>query len=169
LKVRLMNKLDTNSIRFDLSDVGLLKLTIEDGTAIEPVHCVSLFPLSDPEEYVSVVREEDGEDNEIGIIERLSDLPRGQRDLVKRDIARRYFLPEIVDVRRITTSGLVDEWDVVTDKGPKVFHVSGRKENFTISDDNTVIITDVEKCRYRITNYRALKPRARLAIDRVLP
>jgi hypothetical protein len=164
-----MSILDAQSITFEKLDSGTLSITQADGTTISPVHCVRLFPLSDSEHYISVLRSEKCDEPEIGILRDMNDLPETQRSLILDDLAQRHFLPEIQDVTAILMSNGMDEWHVITDRGDKIFFVSSRKDNITITDSNMLIVTDVEKCRYRIPDYTALSPQAFDLVGRALP
>jgi hypothetical protein len=163
-----MSILEAQSITFAKVD-GLLSVTKADGTTISPVHCARLFPLSDPDHYVSVLRSEKCDEPEIGILRDINDLPEGQCSLIRDDLAQRHFLPEIQDVTNIVITGGMDEWHVITDRGEKIFFVSSRKDNIVITDENMLIVTDVEKCRYRIPDYTALSSQAFSLVGRALP
>jgi hypothetical protein len=164
-----MNLLDPTLITFSRSAEGELRLQRADGSLHAPVHCRRLFPLTDPGHYISVQRPDDKEQPEIGIVKRLDDLPPDQRRLVTEDLQHQHFLPEITDIVDIVTLHGMDEWSVVTDRGPIAFFVSGRKESMMITPDNLLLVTDIEKCRYRVTDYTTLTPRARLLLERTLP
>ena len=164
-----MKILDASAVRFETLDTGLLSLTQPDGTTVSPVHCVRLFPLSDSDRYVSVLRSEKCDEPEIGILRDLNELPDDQRHAILDDLKQRHFLPEILDVKAIRISNGMDEWQVITDRGAKTFFVSNRKDNITVTDNNMLIITDVEKCRYRMPDYTALSPQAFSLVGRALP
>jgi hypothetical protein len=164
-----MSILETRSITFAKPDAGLLSVTLSDGETITPVHCVRLFPLSDPDHYISVLRSEKCDEPEVGILRDINDLPEEQRELVQADLAQRHFLPEIQDVTAILISNGMDEWHVVTDRGDKIFFVGNRKDSITVTEENMLIVTDVEKCRYRIQDYTALSAQALSLVGRALP
>lgn len=164
-----MNIFDPKTITFSTSAEGELRLTLADGTVHAPVQCRRLFPLTDPDHYISVQQTDDSENPEIGIVKHLSDLPSDQRRLVVEDLKHQHFLPEILDIVDIRTLHGMDEWCVVTDRGPITFFVSGRKDNMAVTPDNLLLVTDIEKCRYRITDYTALPTRARPLLERTLP
>ncbi len=163
-----MSILEAQSITFAKVD-GLLSATKADGETISPIHCVRLFPLSDPDHYISVLRSEKCDEPEIGILRDISDLSEEQCSLVRDDLAQRHFLPEIQDVTDIVITSGMDEWHVITDRGEKIFFVSSRKDNIVITDENMLIVTDVEKCRYRIPDYTALSSQAFSLVGRALP
>lgn len=164
-----MKILEAGTTRFEKLDNGLLGVSIDEGAAVAPVHCCSLFPLSDPEHYISVCRTEKCDEPEVGIVRDLSEFPEDQRKLIVNSINQRRFLPEILDVTDIRSAHGMDEWRVVTDRGDTVFFISNRKDSITVTDDNMLLITDVEKCRYRIPDYTALSARAYSLIGRALP
>lgn len=163
-----MKILNAGEIEFRKLDSGMLSVTV-NGETISPVYCCSLFPLSDPEHYISVCRKEKSDEPEVGVLRDLGELSKEQRELVVENINQRRFLPEIIDVTDIRSSSGMDEWNVVTDRGDKVFFVSNRKDSITVTDDDMLLITDVEKCRYRIPDYTALSARAYSLIGRALP
>ena len=164
-----MNILDPNTI--EIKRVGQLKLSIKlgDGTVHEDIHFTSLFPLRDAERCISVSCGKGHDWTEIGIIEQMGHLSHEQRELVEQDLAMYYFLPEITDVAEVVTVRGMQEWHVTTDRGEKVFYLMGRKESVILTQDGLILITAMDKCRYRITDYKRLRPEAWLHVERVLP
>jgi hypothetical protein len=140
-----------------------------DGETNAPVTCCSLFPLSAHELYIYVWRAEKSDEPEVGILRDLKGMSSSQRKVIVENINQRRFLPEILDVTDIRSAHGMDEWNVVTDRGEKVFFVSNRKDSITVTEDNMLLITDVEKCRYRIPDYTALSARAYSLVGRALP
>ena len=163
-----MKILDHNKIRFEMSESGTLNITLENKKVIEKVCCIPMFPFSDADNFISVVCEKGSEFEEIGIIRHFKELPSDQQKLVRENIKFRYFVPEITDIKKIRDAHGLWEWDVVTDRGEKSFYLRDTRENITIKDDGRIIVTDIEKCRYKITGYRELPAKARVELDRVL-
>ncbi|HEX9973453.1 MAG TPA: DUF1854 domain-containing protein, partial [bacterium] len=60
------------------------------------------------------------------------------------------------------------EWQVVTDKGEKTFFVQDVKENVIIRESGLILITDIDKCRFQIRDYRKLPLKARLELEQTL-
>ncbi|NQU40870.1 MAG: DUF1854 domain-containing protein [Lentisphaerae bacterium] len=164
-----MNELDPKQVIFATSDEGELGLTLADGTRHTPIQCSCLFPLSDPEHYISIQQGDDKHHPEIGIIKDLSALLPEQRQLIDQDLKHQHFLPEILSIEDIRGLHGIDEWCVTTDRGPITFFVSGRKSSIVLTNDNLLLVTDIEKCRYRITDYTTLPLRARQMLERALP
>ncbi len=163
-----MRSLDVGKIEFRRTGSGTLDVTLEDGTTVENVHCVRLFPFSAPRDYISVARRAKGELQEIGIIKRFRELPAAQQRLVDEDIRFRYFIPDILDIKRIRRSHGSWELDVVTDRGERSFLLRDRRENVSVRPDGSVIMTDVENCRFMVAGRDALPARARVELEKFL-
>jgi hypothetical protein len=163
-----MNILNTAKIRFNKNKTGSLNITLEDNSTVKDVHCIRLFPLSEPGTFISVVHHEDGRLREVGVIRKLKELTGEQQRLVRDDIKLRYFVPEIKDINKITARHGLYEWDVVTGRGNKKFSLRSIRENIAVNDEGMIIITDLERCRYKITDYERLPAKARAELDKVL-
>jgi hypothetical protein len=146
---------------------GLLDMTLE-GQVIEGVQCVPLFPLSDPHRFISIVKPSSPNPEEIGILEELSELRDDQRRLVEAHIAFRYFVPEIEEIQSIEQVAGLYELRVVTERGPRTLFILNPRESVSITEPGVVVITDVERCRYKITHLDALSPKSHRELERVL-
>ncbi len=164
-----MKTLGPGDIEFRSEPPNRLSALLPDGTVLEDVRVASLFPLRKPGRIVSVYRGTGSEREEIGLITDMKSFCDDQRKLLTDCLAFSHFLPEITDVIRVTHSAGVDEWVVETDRGKTVFYLTDRRNNIAISDDGILLITDIDKCRYRITDHRRMRPRSRGLIERVLP
>lgn len=163
-----MKLLNPDELIFEQGENGFLRLKLNDDKVFELVECTPLFPLTEPDAYISVfIRNNDGGE-EIGIIKNIKDLPSDQRRLVHEEIQFRYFSPEIIDIKKITSKYGVNEWQVVTDKGEKTFFVQDVKENVIIRENGLIVITDIDKCRFQIRDYRKLPTKARLELEQTL-
>jgi len=162
-----MNILNPKEITFRRNAAGMLDLIMPDRT-VEGVHCVQMFPLSDPQRFISVVRPVKPDPEEIGVIERLADLPHEQQTLVTSDIKFRYFVPEIEDIIDVDESAGLYEMDMKTERGPRRIFIMNPRESISTTDDGVMLITDVEKCRYKITNFRKLSSRAHAQFEKIV-
>jgi hypothetical protein len=163
-----MKLLNSDELLFEQNQNGFLQLKLSNGTIYESVECHPLFPLSDPEAYISISIQKDSNIEEIGIVRSLKELSVEQRALVAKEIQFRYFSPEILDIKKITSKYGVVQWEVMTDKGAKTFMVQDIKENIAIRDSGLIVITDIEKCRYQIRDYRKLPSKARIELEQTL-
>ncbi|MDZ7263624.1 MAG: DUF1854 domain-containing protein [candidate division KSB1 bacterium] len=160
--------LHPKELTFERLQNGRLRLKLRNGKIYEPIICVALFPLSQPECYIAVSLQADGATNELGIIQRLDDFPKEQRLLVEQEIQLRYFCPRILNIHKITSKYGVDQWHVVTDRGEKRFVVQDAKENVTIRDNGLIVIIDTDGCRYQIRDYGQLPSQAKMELEQAL-
>ena len=165
-----MDFIKPTDITFSLGDSGQLDCALASGDTHEDVHCVALFPLSNPDHYITVVVKKDKEPGEIGILLDLGELGRDQRALVRNAVAQRYFLPEITEIVHVMSKDGLYEWDVVTDRGPKQFDSasSSKSDSVSVTEQGIIIVTDLEKCRYKISDPDALSALSRRYLDKVL-
>jgi hypothetical protein len=163
-----MNMLDASNVSIEQSPDGMVSVRVANGPSCQDVAFVQLFPHSDPTEYISVRKKQGTDYVEIGILKDPSGLPESTQNLVWEDIRRRYFLPLITDIISIKTKSGADTWIVETDKGPTTFTVRERSENVTTSDQGIVLITDTDKCRYKIANIHSLPLKSRVLLEKVL-
>ena len=163
-----MKLLNADELTFEQTENGFLMLKLNNKTIYERVECRPLFPLSDPDSYIAVIKQKDSDDQAIGIIKSLNDLSAKQRILVEKEIRFRYFSSKITNIKKITTKYGVDQWEVVTNKGDKTFIVQDVKENVMIRESGLIVITDIDKCRYQIRDYRKLPSKARRELERTL-
>jgi hypothetical protein len=163
-----MTPLDALIASIEPTPGGEVSLRLSDGRDWQDVAFVQLFPHSRPTEYISVRQKQGAEYEEIGIIRDVSALAENVRRVISDDIRRRYFLPLITDIVSLKTSSGTDTWVVETDRGAKTFTVRERSENVLTADQVVVLITDTDKCRYKITDISALPSRARLFLEKVL-
>ncbi len=168
-----MNLLLPDKIKFEQTKDGTLNCILKNGEIYKNISCAPLFPLSDPDNFISInaknnAKKKHNMPEEIGIIKHLKDLGSEQQKMLRHDIRIRYFMPEIKDIKKITKKPGIYEWHVITDRGEKNFFHRLSSENMTVTDKKIIIITDIERCRYKITNFLKLPSKARSELDRIL-
>lgn len=163
-----MKILDPAELNFEKAENGFLRLKLNNGTIHERVECHPLFPLSEPDAYIAISKRNDSDIEEIGVIKSLDTLSAKQKYLVENEIQFRHFSPEITDIKKINSKYGVEHWEVMTDKGEKTFIVQDVKENVMIRESGLIVITDIDKCRYQIRDYRNLPYKARAELERTL-
>ena len=110
--------MSTQTFTLDRDQHGRLTLTLTDGTAHEGVVPVRAFPISAPDDGLSLVSH-DGQ--ELVWIDRLDALPAEQRALISEDLALREFTPTIQRITDVSTFATPSTWSVDTDRGPTTF------------------------------------------------
>ena len=157
--------LDPRGVRLFRTPEGIPRALIEDELCCLHMRVFCSFPLSRPDVYISL---RDGENRELGLIEKLHDLDRASRQVAEEEIERRYFLPEITAVYRVQGHFGTYDWEVETDRGRRAFLVRGRGENIVRIPPHLVVITDVLGNRYQIPDHARLDRRSQAILYRVL-
>ena len=160
--------LDPKKIKVVKAGKARINLVRQDKRTFKNVRFVHLFPFTDLENYISAVTEKENEYTEAGIIKHLRELPFQAQKTIREDLKFRYFIPEIKEIKKIISKYGIREFDVVTDRGRKIFYLRHIRENLKLNDDNSVIINDIDKCRYKISNILKLSQRSRDELDRIL-
>ncbi len=131
------------------------------GAQIVLGHILSVFPISNREGFVSL-RDLNGE--EIGVVERPTELDGTSRHIVFEELGRSYFLPRIEDIFAVTDDLNVITWSVLTDKGPRTFEVRDPRKNVRSVGGGRYIVKDVDGNRYDIPRLSLLPPRSQTLI-----
>ncbi|MGE5758104.1 MAG: DUF1854 domain-containing protein, partial [Sideroxydans sp.] len=106
--------MSANDFRLTRNAAGRLVFTSAEGTSHEGVVPVRAFPISAPEEGVSLLGE-DG--HELQWIDRLGDVPEEARRLIEAELAQREFMPEITGSRKGSSFATPSKWQVSTNRG----------------------------------------------------
>lgn len=157
--------LDPKRVRLYRTPEGTARAELADELTCLRVKVHCSFPLSHPNEYVSL---RDGADHELGLIEDLRKLDRESRRVAKEEIERRYFLPEITAIQKLNGHFGTYDWEVETDRGPRKFTVRGRSESVVQMPPRRVYITDVLGNRYQVSDYARLDARSMAHLYKVL-
>ena len=163
-----MNILDPKKIKLEKKPDGSIRLTRQDGKTFNDVRFLLLFPFTDLENFVSAIVKKGSEQNEIGMIKHLKELSGGAGKIVRDDLDIRYFVPEIKAIEKITTKYFFHEVDALTDRGKKKFFLGNVRENVRFKADSSIVITDMEKCRYKIPRFDRLSEKSRAELERIL-
>lgn len=156
--------LEPSELTFELHGSKLMAWR-GDETEGREVHLFRLFPISEPDDWVSVV---DGEGKEMGIIKSLRALDHDTRKLLADELHRRYTLPRILRIVSSKEKSDLVEWQVETDRGPRNFHTRSLRDNTQEPEPNNYILTDLDGNRYHIPDFGALDPRSRGILEKHL-
>jgi len=144
--------LDPQKLRF-FRHGATLRLTIEEERSVLRVAVVRAFPLSHPHQYLSV---RDGKNEEVGLIVSAAELDGEGQRLVTEDLERRYLIPVIRRVVRITERFGTVDWEVETDRGVCRFTTRGAREKVIQPSPGRYLLTDVDENRYDVRDLTAL-------------
>jgi hypothetical protein len=143
---------------------GRLVLTDAEGTRHVGVQPVRAFPLSAPDDGLSLV----GSDGrEILWIERLDELPESWRTLLGEELAARDFAPTLLKLHRVSSFGVPSTWTVSTDRGETRF-VLKAEEDIRRLDGGALLIASAQGLAFRIPDVKALDRGSRRLLERFL-
>lgn len=128
---------------------------------VEPVRC---FPISDPQQWVSIV---DAEGRELACIERLDDIPAATRKTLTEELSRREFMPVIERITDVSTGTDPAQWEVITDRGSTTFMLKSEEDIRRLSPTRLLIIDD-HGIRYSIPDLRTLDAASRKMLERFM-
>ena len=151
--------LDPESLRFHRSRGGLLALTLTspegEETTYDRVIVLRAFPLTSPEEYLSVREPIEGK-REIGMLRSLAALDEESERLVRDELATRYFVPHITRIHSLHRRRGVIYLDAETESGRRRVTLRDGLNSVRILDCGRVLLTDVDGNTLEIPDPRAL-------------
>lgn len=158
-KKRKSVELTQENAKFFRSEGGLVSLTLtnEDGSDefFERVLPIRSFPITEPEEFISIREPETkdkGKGDEIGMIRRMSDFPEDVQALLREELSRRYFTPEILKIFSVKEKFGYSYWEVQTSSGKISFVMTTPSSNIRTLEDGRVFIHDIDGNCFAITD-----------------
>jgi len=145
------------SLSLFLDSLGRLVLCDAEGREHTDVKPIRIFPISDPEHWVSIC---DAEGNEVICIEDLNQLPGQVRHILLEELGVREFLPIIRKIMGISSRFEPSEWQVETDRGETCFILNDEDDIHRLSTYRILII-DAHRIRYLIPDMRRLDSASR--------
>lgn len=150
---------------FTLHHDAWSRLVLIDGdgrrhVGVEPVR---VFPITDPEHWISIC---DAQGREIVCLERLDGLTAEVREVLEGELARREFIPEITRIVKVSGND-PSQWNVTTDRGEVVFFLKSDDDIRRVSK-HRVLVIDAHGVRYSIRDTRALDATSRRLLERYL-
>ena len=150
-KVRVSIPLTSENTVFTRSEGNLIsmKVTQPDGTVeeFERVVPVRAFPITDPEEFISIKEpdsREKGKGAEIGLIRQMSDFDEASQALLREELDRRYFTPIIKKLTGVKEKFGYYYWDAETSAGKISFVMTNITSNIRTLEDGRVFIHDID-------------------------
>jgi hypothetical protein len=155
--------LTPENAHFSRSEGGLISLTLntpEKGEEFfERVVIVRSFPITDPDEYISI-REPDtrtrGRGDEIGLIENINSFDKDTVALLGEELDRRYFVPEIKHIYSMKEKYGYYYTEALTSAGRITFVLNNPTNNIRTLEDDRVLITDTDGNCFCIPNPKKL-------------
>ena len=158
-----INRLTPDNTTFKETSGGFVTATVNE-TDYGIVNIIRTFPLSDENKYLSV-RLSNKKQDEIGIIEELTDFDSQTQQILLKQLKLRYFMPKIVKIISIKEEFGYSYWNVLTDKGEFKFSSSSGSSGVVIPYKKGVIIKDTNENRYVIEDLSKLSATEMKKID----
>ena len=144
--------LDPKALRF-FRHGATLRLTVGDEMSVLAVSVVRMFPLSEPQRYLSV---RGGDNKEVGILVEAGELGEDSRRLVAEELERRYLVPVIRRVLSVKERFGTVDWEVETDRGVRTFTTRNLRENVLQPSADRYLLSDVDGNRYDVPDLAEL-------------
>lgn len=143
---------------------GHWQATLADGSVHSSVTVVRAFPILAPDEAISVI---DVEGHELCWIEQVAELNQRLRDAVVLALQTREFMPEILNVERVSSYATPSVWTVQTNRGKCEFTLKGEEDIRRVSA-KTLIVADAHGVQFLIRDLPLLNAASRKLLDRFL-
>ena len=145
------------------NDFGRLIFTGDDDRKSEATP-VRAFPISAPDEGIALV---DPHGHELCWIDRPSELPDAQRELVESELASREFMPVIQRIVEVSRFATPSTWTVITDRGETKLILKGEEDIRRLAAP-ALLIADSNGIQYLIRDRQALDAQSRRILGRFL-
>ncbi|WP_390346531.1 DUF1854 domain-containing protein [Variovorax boronicumulans] len=154
------------NISFELArdTFGRLVLTDAQGEHHVGVTPVRAFPLSAPNEGVSLVG---SEGRELVWVDRVDQLPAPTQALLTEELAVRDFAPTLLKLHGVSSFGVPSTWTVSTDRGDTSF-VLKAEEDIRRLEGGALLIASAHGVQFRIPDAKALDRASRKLLERFL-
>jgi hypothetical protein len=139
-----------------------LVLTDADGRILVGVEPVRAFPISSPEDWLSIIN---AEGSEVLCIREIDKLPSEVRKILEEELSRREFVPIIQRITSVTADVDPSEWHVETNRGETTFLLDSEDDVRRLGAYKALFI-DTHGIRYLIPDTRALDYASRRILDR---
>jgi hypothetical protein len=144
--------------------LGRLMFTDANGHTYANVVPVHSFPISAPAEGVALVS---AEGHELLWIDSLNDLTANTRKLLEEELASREFIPEIKQLREVSTFATPSIWSVETDRGDTSFILKG-EDDIRRLNHKSLLIADSNGIHFLVRDIQQLDKHSRKLLDRFL-
>ncbi len=159
--------LTSDMCRIHLGTHDALHVTVRNERIYGGVYATQAFPARYPNGYISLIcNSDDGDEIEIGIIRDLADFSPHEMDLIRRALARRFFIHTITKIFRVRMRYGYIQMKVETDKGPAKFFLQWDRRSAINYGKRGKSLIDIDDNRYLIPDIRKLPRRQRREFTR---
>ncbi len=145
--------IDSDEVRITRGEAYTLNLEFFDGRKFEEVEARSLFPISGPKRYITLL---DSDGKEIAVIRNLDTIMPESREAVEDALKEYYLIPRILKIIDRDEKFGVLKWTVETDRGIRTFDIRNRQSDIKTVYGNRVLVKDSNDNRYEIPDWEKL-------------
>ena len=138
---------------------------VAGGDLLVGVQVVRAFPLSAPDEAISIVGP-DGQ--EVVFVARLDALDSERRTALQQALAEREFSPVIQRIREVSSFGTPSTWLVDTDRGPTELVLKVEEDIRRLPGQRRLLITSAHGVVFDIPDRNVLDRASRRFLERFL-
>jgi Domain of unknown function (DUF1854) len=153
--------IDLETISFSVDTLGQLSIEDAHGNRYDDIRPVRLFPLSRPDEWISLV---DPTGKEIICIDHPSKLGEQNRTILLSELEKREFVPILKRVLWVSGNSEPCEWKVETDRGITSFVLKDENDVRRLGE-NGVLVVDSFGIRYFVPNRDQLDSHSQRIIE----
>ncbi|MDH2918703.1 MAG: DUF1854 domain-containing protein [Sideroxydans sp.] len=153
-----------NALNLSRDAAGILLLTDANGASHKVNMVVRAYPISAPDDGVSLLGI-DG--HELAWIANLQALSEGNRSLINNELAQREFMPQISHIQAVSSYATPSTWTISTDRGDTELVLSS-EDHIRHLAHNRLLITDALGISYLIADMASLSKHSRKILDRFL-
>ena len=143
----------TNKDEITVNENNLVNVTLQNGEFLEKLEPRRLFPVSKPNDYITLLDESGVEK---AVIRSILDLSPASREIIEYSLNDYYLVPHILRILSITEKNGKVHWCVETDRGYKEFDVRNRNHDVRVYSDGRMRVRDSDDNRYLVNDYRKL-------------
>jgi hypothetical protein len=154
----------TKNIALLRNSSGRLQFTSADGSIHDGVFPVRAFPITAPDQGLSLVS---AAGHELLWLENLHDLDADSRALLSAELAQREFMPEIRRIMQVSSFATPSSWQIATDRGETTLILKAEDHIRRLSA-TSLLIADSHGINFLIRDVEQLDKHSRKLLDRFL-
>lgn len=146
------------------NELGQLVLTLDDGSTYTGIVPVRAYPLSAPDEGLSLMS---ADGHEVLWVDRMSTLPEKFRSVLEAELAVREFTPQIAALVSVSSFSTPSTWTVDTDRGRTTL-VLKSEDDIRRLGDGRLLIHSAQGLNFSIADRTRLGKASRQLLERFL-
>jgi len=157
--------IDTSELRLFYEPEGMARLTVDNDRSYPRIKVAIAAPLSRRGQYISLLN---GKGEEIVMLPDLDGLDADSRQVVEKELDRRYLTSRVNRLVALKQEFGVTYWEVETDRGVREFVVRDLQENCIWLSESHLLLVDVDGSRFEIPDRRLLDEHSQQLLDAIL-